>query len=142
MTDINQIEFSENREWMMIRSKDRFRVGRTTENFNDSDKSYKNGGWLDTSSVVVKIDPRQEWENILEEQSFLVSYNFWKETKFDLSKYSTFNLYSPNYYHPFRNNLQKYCNQDNKSILRCESFGSHCSVRRSPPCSLKNYFAS
>ena len=89
MTDINQIEFSENREWMMIRSKDRFRVGRTTENFNDSDKSYKNGGCLDTSSTVVKIDPRQEWENILEEQSFLVSYNFWKEIKVDLSKYKT-----------------------------------------------------
>lgn len=87
MPQAEDISLSENREWMIIKSKDRFRVGRTTEMFDDNDKSYKNGGWLDTNSVVAKINPRQEWENILQEQCFLISYNFWKEVKPDLTKY-------------------------------------------------------
>jgi tricorn protease len=82
-TSVDLFEVSENQEWMIIHSSGRLRVGRAGEQFDDNDKSYKEGGWISLSSALLSINPREEWENILSECWWLCRENFWRKKEGD-----------------------------------------------------------
>lgn len=76
-TNIDLFATSNNRDWMIIYSSQKFRVGKSGEAFDDSDKSYRDGGWV-APSALVYVDPREEWGNILYESWWLLKEHFWK----------------------------------------------------------------
>jgi tricorn protease len=95
-SDIELFGISNNKEWMSIYYGGKFRITKAGEQFDDSDKSHKKGGFVDVSNYTFSIDARKEWANILYEAWWFLKENFWskdiiEELKWDevLKKYQS-----------------------------------------------------
>lgn len=74
------VTLSLNREWIgYSTTKGRVRVIKSGEKPQDSDHSYKKGGWIDLSRIKCSVDPGAEWKQIFDETWRLQRDFFWDE---------------------------------------------------------------
>jgi tricorn protease len=74
---------SGNSQWLGYFSQKKLRVIKAGEKPQDSDPSYRKGGWIDLSRIKVSIQPFKEWEQIFDNVWQLQKDFFWTE---DMSK--------------------------------------------------------
>ena len=90
-SNIDLFSLSHNREWMTIASNDKLRLGKAGEQFDDNDKSYKDGGWISLNGFTV--EPKDEWKNILFETWWLIKERFWHKDMNNLDWNSVLHKY-------------------------------------------------
>ena len=74
---VDLVSVSANRQWMVIYNNEGFKVGKCGEQFDENDKSYKNGGSLSITNCMLSLKQKDEWENILHDAWWLLNGHFW-----------------------------------------------------------------
>ncbi|QEK38495.1 S41 family peptidase [Candidatus Cytomitobacter primus] len=76
-SDVVSYTLSYNKKWILIANDEKLRVGLSGSKFDDSDTSYKKGGWISIDDIEVEVNPTEEWSQILNEVWWLTKEHFW-----------------------------------------------------------------
>jgi tricorn protease len=95
LTDVQHFGLSENKLHLVYCTDKRLRVLKAGEKPEESDTSYKAGGWFDWSRVRLSISPPQEWSHMFDEAWRLQKELFWTKTMSHVDWEAVYQRYRP-----------------------------------------------
>ncbi len=95
ISKISSFALSGDNQWLCYYSARRLRVVKAGEKPQDSDSSYRKGGWIDLSRIKVSVTPLKEWVQIFDEVWRLQKDFFWTEDMSMVDWRGIYNRYRP-----------------------------------------------
>jgi tricorn protease len=80
MQGVTDFVASTNKEWLIVRVGDSYRVVRADQKPEDRGRDPgPRTGWINTSRIKLRVDPKKEWSQMLRETWRLMRENYWRE---------------------------------------------------------------
>ncbi len=95
LTDVLHFSLSENKQYLAYCTDKRLRVLKAGEKPEESDTSYKAGGWFDWARIRLSISPPQEWSHMFDEAWRLQKELFWTQTMSHVDWEAVYQRYRP-----------------------------------------------
>jgi tricorn protease len=90
VTKVASFNLSKDRHWLCYYGGKRLRVIKAGEKPQETDPSYRKGGWIDLNRIKISVEPFKEWTQIFDEVWRLQKDFFWTE---DMSKVDWTGIY-------------------------------------------------
>ncbi|MGL4824720.1 MAG: S41 family peptidase [Alphaproteobacteria bacterium] len=95
LTDVLHFSLSENKQYLVYCTDKRLRVLKAGEKPEESDTSYKAGGWFDWARLRLSVSPPQEWSHMFDEAWRLQKELFWTKTMSHVDWEAVYRRYRP-----------------------------------------------
>lgn len=96
LSDIDSMALSMNHEWMMYTSNKKLRLVKAdTKPDDNTDTSFKQGGWLDWNRISLKVIPQKEWRQMFDEAWRLQKDMFWMPSMGNVNWQEVYDRYRP-----------------------------------------------
>ena len=93
--NVSSFTVSGNGQWLCYYSSQKLRVIKAGEKPQETDPSYRKGGWIDLNRLKVSVDPFKEWSQMFEESWRLQKEFFWTEDMSKIDWDGVYKRYSP-----------------------------------------------
>lgn len=95
VSKVSSFSLSGDHQWLCYYGAKKLRVIKAGEKPQDSDTSYRKGGWIDFNRVKISITPLKEWIQIFDEVWRLQRDFFWTEDMSKVDWKGIYNRYRP-----------------------------------------------
>ena len=92
---IHHFQLSADRNWMAYTCGKRLRIIKVGEKPEETDHSYRTGGWLDWGRVRLPVNPPREWQHMFDEAWRLQKELFWREDMSHVDWEEVYQRYRP-----------------------------------------------